>query len=126
MKVGKVVIVGGPGMVGRVLFKVLGRHNISPAEIISVGHSTVGSRQATPLGRLTVQPLRLEIFKDAQYVFFVAGAAVSKGWVPKVLALAGIGLWAEKGRVRFWDGLKPSSQTELSEGQLNSEPKATS
>ena len=43
-----------------------------------------------------------------------------------ILALAGIGLWLERGSVRFWDGLKPASQTELSEGQLNSEPKATS
>ncbi len=81
MRLGKVVVVGGSGMVGRVLLEVLNKHNFQPQELIITGQRTVGQIEETPYGELTVQELTAGIFDGASFVFWAAGAAISKEWI---------------------------------------------
>ncbi len=81
-RVGKTVVVGGSGMVGRVLLGVMGCHQFIPSQIVVAGKSTVGQTLTTSLGDLVVKPLTREIFANAELVFLAAGAKASREWVP--------------------------------------------
>lgn len=89
MKLGKVVVVGGSGMVGRELLKVMSSHRFEPLELVITGFSTVGDTIHSPFGDLMVKRLEQEIFSGAGLIFFAAGAPISKEWIPKVRGLFG-------------------------------------
>ena len=77
-KIGKVAIVGGTGMVGTELLKVMKRHELVPSKLIITGDRTVGQRKSTPYGQRMVKPSNLESCLGADLVFLAAGAEVSK------------------------------------------------
>lgn len=84
MRVGKIVVVGGTGMVGRELLKVMNHHGLEPKELVITGARTVGTKVETPYGELSVVALDQKVFSDAEFVFFAAGASVSKEWIPNL------------------------------------------
>ncbi len=84
MKVGKVVIVGGSGMVGQEIMQVMKDHCINLSELIIVGSKTVGEKKKTPYGNLVVTELNEWAFGGSEFVFFAAGADVSNEWIPKI------------------------------------------
>jgi aspartate-semialdehyde dehydrogenase len=84
MKLGKVVVVGGSGMVGGVLLEVMKKHRLQPRELVLVGSRSAGKIKQTPYGGLQIQRMAPEIFTDARFVFFAAGAKVSKDWIPQL------------------------------------------
>lgn len=75
---GKVVIVGGTGMVGRELLQVMKKHELVPSKLTITGDRTVGQRKSTPYGKRVVKPSNLDSCIGADLVFLAAGAEVSK------------------------------------------------
>ena len=84
MKTGKIVIVGGSGMVGREILQVMKNHDLQPTELIIVGSKTVGEKKETPYGKLVVTELNDWAFGGSEFVFFAAGASISSEWIPKI------------------------------------------
>jgi len=84
MKLGKVVVVGGFGLVGRELLQVMKNHNWQIEQLVIIGYRTAGKAQATPYGELTVKSLDDRVFVGAQFVFFAAGAKVSQDVIPNL------------------------------------------
>ncbi|NUM25329.1 MAG: aspartate-semialdehyde dehydrogenase [Candidatus Buchananbacteria bacterium] len=85
MQIGKTVVVGGSGMVGRVLLETMGRHEIKPLNLVVAGRSSVGETIKTPVGDTVITGLELDLFRDAELVFMAAGAGVSREWIPQIL-----------------------------------------
>ncbi|MDO8669736.1 MAG: aspartate-semialdehyde dehydrogenase [Candidatus Buchananbacteria bacterium] len=84
MNLGKVVLVGGTGMVGREILEVMKKHDLKPSKLIITGLRTIGTNSITPYGELPVVALDENTLIDAQFVFFAAGASVSRELIPKL------------------------------------------
>lgn len=78
MKIGRIVVVGASGMVGRTLLDVMSNHQIMPDSMALVGLNTVGKKLRTHYGEITVWPPDIDVFSGSQLVFLAAGASVSK------------------------------------------------
>ena len=76
-KFGKVVIIGGSGMVGMELIEVMARHQHQPKELIVTANRTAGNLLKTPYGELEIQPTTVEICEKADLVYLAAGAETS-------------------------------------------------
>jgi len=84
-KIGNVVVIGGSGMVGRELLKVMKRHELEPKKLVITGLTTVGQKEETPYGEIEVQPTNLNSCRSADLVFLAAGADVSSNLAYHIL-----------------------------------------
>jgi len=83
MRLHDIAVVGASGLVGRKILEVLEERNFPSGKIIAVASDASDGREIT-IGKKSyrLQKLTPDVFKNFEFAFFSAGAAISKQWAP--------------------------------------------
>lgn len=83
MRLHDIAVVGASGLVGRKILEVLEERNFPSGKIVAIASDASYGREIT-IGKKSyhLQKLTPNVFKNLEFVFFSAGAAISKQWAP--------------------------------------------
>lgn len=80
----RIGIIGVTGLVGRTFLQALPFYGFGEAEVYGAASShSIGKRIPFRTGELVVEPIEALLEKKLDFVFFSAGAAVSREWAPR-------------------------------------------
>lgn len=83
MRLHDIAVVGASGLVGRKILEVLEERNFPSGKIVAIASDASYGREIT-IGKKSyrLQKLTHDVFKNLEFAFFSAGAAISKQWAP--------------------------------------------
>ena len=83
MKLHDIAVVGASGLVGRKILQVLDERNFPAGKILAVASDASHGREITVNKKnYNVRRLEPDVFKNIEFVFFSAGAAISHEYAP--------------------------------------------
>lgn len=83
MKLHDIAVVGASGLVGRKILQVLAERNFPTGKLFAIAsHASHGKEITVQNKHYTIKRLEPAIFKNLEFVFFSAGAAVSQEFAP--------------------------------------------
>lgn len=78
------LLFGATGIVGQEVIKCLTKRNVKVSSLLLVAsEKSKGKIIETPFGKIKVEIISEEVFKNSDIAFFVAGSEVSIQWAKK-------------------------------------------
>lgn len=83
MRLHDIAVVGASGLVGRKILQVLDERKFALGKVVAIASDSSAGKDVNVNGKAhTLQKISPEIFKNLEFAFFSAGAAVSHEWAP--------------------------------------------
>jgi aspartate-semialdehyde dehydrogenase len=87
MRLHDIAVVGASGLVGRKILEVIQERNFETGKILAIASDASEGKEVNVRGKsFKLHKLEPNTFKNLEFAFFSAGAAISREWAPKAAA----------------------------------------
>lgn len=87
MRIHDIAVVGASGLVGRKILEIIQERKFEVGKVVAIASDSSTGKEINIHGKkYKLNKLEPNIFKNLEFAFFSAGAAVSNNWVPKAAA----------------------------------------